>query len=205
MIYEQEAKEKRSRKRLLFSLLSPAADVILVTKGNFLMKVKKKMIFEGRVFSVSTGKKTLPDKRRVYIEQVSHPGASLIVPLRGEGVVFIRQFRPVIERYIWEIPAGTLSPGEAPADCARRELQEETGYTAESLQELGYIFTTPGFCDEKISVFKAVCGKRKAVQRDEDELISVRTFSRTDIKKMLSNGRITDAKTIAALTLAGIL
>jgi ADP-ribose pyrophosphatase len=188
-----------------FFVGSGGGDILFVSKGNAIMTGKKKKIFEGRVFSVSTGKKVLPDKRKVYIEEVSHPGASLIVPLRGEGVVFIRQFRPVIDRYIWEIPAGTLSPGEAPADCARRELQEETGYTADSMRDLGYIFTTPGFCDEKISVFKAVCGKRKAVKRDEDELITVRTFSRTEIKKMLFNGRITDAKTIAALALAGIL
>jgi ADP-ribose pyrophosphatase len=166
---------------------------------------KRKCIFKGRVFDLYTGTKVLPDKRKVYIEEVAHPGASLIVPFKGDRLVFIRQFRPVIGKFIWEIPAGTLSPGESPLVCARRELLEETGYSAARLKKLGYIYTTPGFCNEKISVFMAVCGKRGSVERDEDELMSVRTFSRAQVKKMLSNGRISDAKTIAALALAGVV
>ena len=169
------------------------------------MTTKRKTIFKGKVFDVHTGTKILPDKRKVYIEEISHPGASLIVPFKGDKLVFIRQFRPVIGKFIWEIPAGTLSPGESPVSCARRELMEETGYVAESVKKLGYIYTTPGFCNEKISVFKAVCGKKMSVKRDEDELMTVRTFSPEEIKKMLSNGRITDAKTIAALALARVI
>ncbi len=166
---------------------------------------KRQAVFRGELISVFRGLKTLPDKRQAYMEEVEHPGAALMVPMKCGKVVFIRQYRPVIGKAIWELPAGIFSRGESPAECAMRELEEETGYVPGALAKIGEIYTSPGFCNEKIYVFKAECVSRKPAKRDEHELISVRTFSPEQVKSMLARGKITDAKTISALALAGIV
>lgn len=165
----------------------------------------KEMVFKGKLISVYRGMKTLPDKRRAYMEEVSHPGAALVVPFKDGKIVFIRQYRAVIGKYIWELPAGVFSAGEAPLECAIRELEEETGYSSERTAKLGMIYTSPGFCDERIYIFKTRCGKRNPVNRDEHEIMTVRSFSARDVKSMVKNGRITDSKTISALALAGVI
>ncbi len=169
------------------------------------MKKKSSVFFRGKLIELRRGLKTLPDKRKVYMEEVSHPGASLTVPVKDGKIIFIRQYRAVVDEYIWELPAGILSPGERPVECAVRELEEETGYLSLSVVKLGAIYTSPGFCDEKINVFLAVCGERGPVKRDEHEMITVRKFSPDQVRKMLKNGRITDSKTISALAMAGVL
>ena len=165
----------------------------------------KESVFRGKLIKVFRGMKTLPDKRKAYMEEVSHPGAALMVPFKDGDVVMIRQYRAVIGEYIWELPAGIFSPGESPAQCAKRELEEETGYVPARTIKLGVIYTSPGFCDEKIHVFKTLCGKRKPVKRDEHEIMTVRKLSPDAVRSMFTNGRITDSKTISALALAGVI
>ena len=165
----------------------------------------KKKVFNGRLIKVSVLKKILPNKKKDYMEVVSHPGASIIVPVFGNKIVFIRQYRSVINEYIWELPAGIRDKGETPYKCAKRELQEETGFVADSLKKVGYIYTTPGFCDEKIFIFKAECKRRKEKSLDEMEIITTRMFDKKEIKSLLNNGKIVDSKTISALVLAGIV
>lgn len=165
----------------------------------------RKKIFSGKVFSVYTQKKALPDGRKVNIEEVVHPGASVILPFKGSRIVFIRQHRPVIGKYIWELPAGTLGKGEKPLECAKREVKEETGFEVREVKKIGKIYTTPGFCNELITVYEAKCGKKGGPQRDEDEHIRVVLLSKKDVKKMFRQGKIIDSKTVSALAFAGVL
>jgi len=169
------------------------------------MKKNRSKIFKGRVFSVSRERKTFPNGRKVYLEQVHHPGAVLVVPFIEKDIILIRQYRGVIGKYIWELPAGTLEKGESPLACARRELAEETGYRALDLKKVGMIYTTPGFSDEKISLFTAKCGRQKKPRTDRDELIRIKRFTRKEIRVLFLKGRITDSKTISAFVFAGVL
>jgi ADP-ribose pyrophosphatase len=165
----------------------------------------KETVFDGKLIKVYRGMKVLPDGRKAYMEEVSHPGAALTVPIADNKVVFIRQYRAVVDEYLWELPAGILADGESPAECAERELEEETGYTSTSTSKLGYIYTSPGFCDEKIHVFKIRCGKKKKTKRDEHEIMTIRKFSVGEVKSMVKKARITDSKTLAALAFAGVI
>ncbi len=167
--------------------------------------MSRRKVFDGRLIKVYTSKKRLPNGREAYFEEVRHPGASLIVPLFKKKIVFIRQYRGVIGRYIWELPAGTLAPGETPYSCAKREVTEETGFLVKDLRKIGIIYTTPGFCNEAIHIYKARCDARKACKLGHDELIRVRLMSRTKVRSLFRKGRINDSKTVAALCFAGIL
>ena len=167
--------------------------------------MSRKKVFGGRLINVFTEEKTLPNGRKAYFEKVDHPGAALILPFAGDKIIFIRQYRGVIGKYIWELPAGTISRGETPYACAKREVTEETGYKVRNLKRIGTIYTTPGFCNEKIHIFKGDCFKKKVPRREEDEYIRVKPFSRKEIKGLFKKGKITDSKTIAALAFDNIV
>jgi ADP-ribose pyrophosphatase len=169
------------------------------------MTSSRKKVFKGRIFNVYTGQKTLPDGRDAYVEEIEHPGAVLIIPFVKSKIVLIRQYRPVVGEYIWELPAGTLEAGETPRDCAKRELAEETGFGARGMRREGLIYTTPGFCNEKIYIFRAECGGSKRLKGDIDELIRVKLLTRREVRALFRAGKIKDSKTIAALSFAGIL
>jgi ADP-ribose pyrophosphatase len=165
----------------------------------------RKKIFNGRLIKVFKGKKKLPNGREAYFEEVIHPGAALVVPFIKGKIVFIRQYRGLIKKYIWELPAGTLAPGETPYSCAKREITEETGYRVKGLKRIGVIHSSPGFCNEKIYIFRADCVSKGVSCVGEDELIKVKRFSAGEVRRLFKSGRISDSKTIAALTFAGIL
>ena len=162
--------------------------------------------FKGKLLKLTTQKKRLPNGHIAQLEIVQHPGAVLIVPfLDSNRLVLIRQFRPVLGLYLYELPAGTLNPNEKLLSCAHRELIEETGYSARKMIRVGKIFPVPGYSTEVITIFKAEGLSPQPLRpKDPDEVISVRVFSRTEIKKIFRNGRINDAKTICALSFCGI-
>jgi ADP-ribose pyrophosphatase len=162
-------------------------------------------MFSGRLIHLFAGNKALPNGKKTYIEEVEHPGAALIVPFASDKIVFIRQYRVVIDKYIWELPAGIIAPGESPYACAKRETAEETGYGVRSLKKLGAIYTSPGFCNEMIHIFRADCAARKAPAPEEHELLRVRHFSKKEVVSLFASGKITDSKTIAALAFARVL
>jgi ADP-ribose pyrophosphatase len=140
------------------------------------------------------------------IPVIKHPGAVLVAPfLSGDKVVILRQFRPVIGKYLYELPAGTLEPGELPVSCARRELAEEAGYRAGKLLKLGYIYPVPGYSTEKISVYKACTLAPVKRHPEEDEIIYIETACRRRIRSLFKTGKINDAKTICAFALCGWL
>jgi ADP-ribose pyrophosphatase len=164
-------------------------------------------VFEGRVFTVRVETIPLPKGGELHAEIIRHPGSVVIVPLTASNeIILVRQYRPAIGRWAWELPAGSLKPGEDVERAAGRECQEETGQIAARLERLGSFFPTPGYCDEEMSFFKASglrtpgAGDEEAHQ-DEDEDIEARPFAREEIQRMIATGAIIDLKTIAGLSL----
>jgi ADP-ribose pyrophosphatase len=157
-------------------------------------------IYNGKVVTLNIDTVTLPNGVTIDLEMVRHPGASAVVPLKADGtVVLIRQFRHAAGGFIYEIPAGKLSPGEEPLTCAARELEEEIGYTAGSFELLSSIFTAPGFTDEVIHVYKAT-GLTKGQQHlDRDEVLEIVEMPLKEAIAMIRSGAIRDAKTMVGL------
>ena len=141
----------------------------------------------------------MEDGRRSVREIVQHGVAVAIVPQLPDGrFVFIRQFRKAMERVCFEVVAGNCDPGEEPAVSAARELKEETGYVSQSLELLGPIFPSVGYCTERIDVFFAEVAEQGATAFDEDESIETIILSESELDEMIRTNQIADAKTLAA-------
>lgn len=164
---------------------------------------RRSLIHRGRVFTLVRENVTLDNGATTDLEYIEHPGAAAVVPLiRPAEVVLVRQYRHALKGYIWEIPAGTLEPGEPVMDCARRELTEETGYAAADWHKLGEITPVPGYSDERIHLFLAA-GLSAATQHlDSDEVLAVHRFALAEALAMIGRGEIQDAKSICGLLLA---
>jgi ADP-ribose pyrophosphatase len=158
-------------------------------------------IYQGRVVNLRRERVTLPSGNTVDLDLMRHPGASAIVALDDEErVVLIHQYRHAAGGMLWEIPAGTLDDGEAPAVCAARELVEEAGVRAGQLEDLGFIFTVPGFCDERIHLFLARDLEEVEAAPEDDEFIGeVRRVPLSDALRMIDDGELQDAKSSVAL------
>jgi len=161
-------------------------------------------VYRGRVVRLVVESITLPNGHPLDLEIVRHPGASAIVALtRDDEVLLVRQFRHAVGGYIYEVPAGKLD-GQAPEVCAARELTEEAGVTAGSLEKIGAIVTTPGFSDEVIHLYLAD-GLRDAQQALEpDEVLTVERVPFDTALRMCARGEIHDAKSMCALMLADL-
>ena len=154
-------------------------------------------IYRGRRLWVEKRDHLFPDGRAKEMVVV-HPGdAVVILPRDGDEYLLIRQWRSAIDAYIYEAPAGTMEDGEEPLQTARRELIEETGMAAKSMRALGYIYTTPGFTDERLWLFEAT-GLIPSTEHlpDDDEIIEQVRFTSFEINEMIRTGMIVDAKTI---------
>lgn len=135
-------------------------------------------------------------KRQIVVPN----NAVVIVPVMTDGsLVLIRNQRFAVDQELWEIPAGTIEDGEAPDDCAARELVEESGYDAAKMEKLTAWYPTPGFCTEFQWVYRATALTHVGQQLDETEEIAVEVVSEADTLKMIQNGTIQDAKTIAGI------
>ncbi len=131
---------------------------------------------------------------------VEHPGAACAVPITPDGkIVLIRQFRRAINEWIWEVPAGTLEPGESPEECMAREVIEEVGWEAERLESLGTIVTAPGFSSQKLHLFVAHLSMHVGTNHEPDEMIEVHEVSWSDVQRMMGEYEINDGKSLAAL------
>lgn len=167
--------------------------------------VSTERIYSGRVVNLDIDTVRFPDGSTGKLEMVRHPGASAVIPLLDEPrsadprVLLVRQFRHAAGDFIWEIPAGRLDPGETPATCAQRELEEEVGMTADVLSRLTTIYTTPGFTDERIHLFLASELKAGKQRRDADEFMEVHTKRWSEVMTLARSGVIKDAKTLVGL------
>ena len=146
---------------------------------------------------------TLPNGATIELEMIHHPGAAAVVPMKEDGtVILIRQYRHAAGGYIYEIPAGKLHPGEDPKLCAARELQEEIGYRADSLELLTSILTTPGFTDEVIHIYKGTGLTKGKQDLDHDEVIEIVELPLEKALAQIIDGTIRDGKTIVGLQTA---
>ncbi len=153
-----------------------------------------------------SGQEKLPNGHKADFEIIKHPGAVLVVPfITKNKIVMLRQLRPVIDSWIYELPAGTLDNKESLINCAGREIVEETGYKAGKMKKLGKIFPVPGYSTEKITIFKAERLKKTRKLSQDDEIIRVFTFTKDRVRRLFKNGKIVDAKTICALAWCGWL
>ncbi len=156
--------------------------------------------FSGRALTLEVVSIDIGDGRRSVREIIRHPGAVVVLAERPDGAfVFVRQYRKAIETLLLETVAGTLEPGEDPKDCAVRELQEESGYVAETIESLGTIVPAPGYSSEKLYVYYARIGMEAGpLSPDEDERIDVVHLTPKEVEDAIDCGELWDAKTLAA-------
>jgi len=153
-----------------------------------------------------TEKTLLPNGRVVHLDTIRHPGAALVIPLVSEHeVVLLKQFRPVVNAYLYELPAGTLNKDESALACAKREIIEETGYAAGRFTRIGVIYPVPGYSTEKITIFKAQGLRKEKACPEADEIIEAVVVTQKALRQLFRSGKITDAKTICAFAFCGWL
>ncbi len=167
--------------------------------------VASRRVYTGRVLNLDLDTVRFPDGSSGELEMIRHSGAAAVLPLLAgldssdPPVVLLRQFRHAADGYVWEIPAGRLEPGEAPQACARRELEEEAGFQAATLTPLTWIYTTPGFTDERIHLFAATGLSPTPHRRDPDEFMEVHTLPWSEVLELARKGEIRDGKTLTAI------
>jgi ADP-ribose pyrophosphatase len=161
--------------------------------------ISKKTAYEGIILNVDVLDVELETGRRSVREIVQHGLAVALIARAPNGnFVFIRQFRKPIERICFEVVAGNCDHGEDPKVSAERELVEETGYAVQTLEKLGSIFPSVGYCTERIDIFFAELGKQGEPSLDDDERIEVVTVSEDEMNRKIRDGEIEDSKTLAA-------
>ncbi len=159
-----------------------------------------KVLYEGSVFSVRQDRISEPGGVRVTRDIVVHRGSIVLLPVFPDGrILLVRQYRHALGVSLWELVAGRLEAGESRPAGARRELIEETGYTAGRVKQILEIFPSPGFVTERMWVFAATELRRGAAQPEADERITARKFSLPALEKMIRNGSLHDAKSVAAI------
>lgn len=165
--------------------------------------IESQVVFTGRIITVKVDRVLLQNGRTSTREVVLHPGAVAVLPIFDNGeVVLVKQFRYPVKETLIEVPAGKLDQGEAPDECALRELREETGLLAGKLRYVGFIYTSPGFSDEKIHLYIAEQLSQFDQEPDYDEILETVRLPLEEAFKMCVEGKITDAKTIALLSFA---
>ena len=158
--------------------------------------------FSGKAFSVRQDQVRLPDGNSAQLDIVEHTGAVTIIPIDADGKIwFVRQYRHAVGIHILELPAGTLEEGEDPQVCAQRETREEIGMAAEHFQKLGSFYLAPGYSTEYMHIFLATNLHPDPLPGDDDEFLSIQQFSVEQAFRMVENGEIKDAKSLAALLL----
>ena len=162
--------------------------------------INSKNIYEGKVFNITKDDVELSDGYKTIREVVHHSGGVVIVAEKNEQILMVQQFRYPTKEILYELPAGKLDKGnEDILSAAKRELEEETGFIAQNWESLGFIWTSPGFCNEKLYLFKAIDLTYKGQHLDEGEILNYIAIDKDKVFDMVKTGKINDAKTIATL------
>lgn len=165
-------------------------------------------VYTGRVLNLDIDQVRFPDGSSGELEIIRHPGASAVLPFLSDPagpdpqILLIKQYRYAAEDFLYEVPAGRLDPNETPLDCARRELLEETGCTAERVEPLYTFYTTPGFIDERIHGFIATGLTRGESKREADEFMTLETMTLSRSLELIQKGEIRDGKTTVLILFA---
>lgn len=160
----------------------------------------RQLIHEGRKIKVVLDTSTGPDGQTLRRDMILHPGAVVILPvIDRDHICLLRNYRFVIGETLWELPAGTLEPGEPLEHAAVRELAEETGYIAKRWRCLGYLYASPGVLDEKLHLFVAEDLTPGPARPEADEQLEPKTVPWSDALCMALDGTIKDAKTVTAI------
>lgn len=162
--------------------------------------VKSEKIFEGKIINLRVDTVELENQKYAKREIVEHKNASAILAVNEKNeMLLVRQYRKAVEDFLYEVPAGIVNIAEEPVECALRELKEETGYEAKKINQIFEFYTSPGFSNEKVFLFKAEDMTYTSTKFDEDECIETISVSKDEAKKMMETGRITDSKTLIAI------
>ena len=168
--------------------------------------LESEFIFNGRLLKVYRDRVQLPNGHESQREFIRHQGAVGILPILDDGsMIFVRQFRYPVKKVLYEIPAGKIEGDEAPLSCAKRELSEESGYTARDFKKLTSILTTPGFTDEQIHLYAATGLTSGKQHPDEDEFLNVVILTPEEVKERVLSGEICDAKSLCSLYLYDLM
>jgi ADP-ribose pyrophosphatase len=166
----------------------------------------RRVVHAGRVFRLEVDRVVLPSGHTVDLDIVRHPGSVVLIPMPDPGrVILIRQFRYTVGQVIWELPAGTLKPGEDPDEAAARECEEEIGLRPGRVTGVRTFYPTPGFCDERMTFYR--CEDLRpppadsTAAKDEDEVIEPRVLTLAEARALAASGAIVDLKTAVGLTL----
>ena len=160
----------------------------------------RQTIWKGVAFEFHREEPILPNGRRTVIGKIHHPGSVAIIPVQEDGsVILIHQYRPAMQAFVWEVPGGTLNPGESPLACAMRELREECGLEAGRFELLGEILVAPWYSDERSHLYVATHLVAREPQLDEDEILTAHALPLDEVLVMVEQGEIQDATTILVL------
>ena len=183
----------------------PVYIVLMATRAKLARLISSKVVFQGRVFNVVSDQVEEPDGVKARREIIRHPGSIVVLALDEAGsaraplLLLERQYRYAADARLWELPAGRIDPGEDHLSAAKRELLEETGFTARKWQRALSLYSSPGFLDEVMHVFLARGLVKGKAQPEEDERIKVRFFPLKQVVKMALSGKIYDGKTLASV------
>jgi len=159
-----------------------------------------KVLYKGPIFGVRRDEVLEPNGLRTTREVITHPGSVVVMPVLPDGrIILIRQYRHAARRFLWELVAGRMDPGESARQAAARELIEETGYRAKRLRIFLDLFPTPGFLEERMYILLAEGLTLGKAEPEEDEKIVAKTYTRAELEKMIHRGVLRDAKSIAGL------
>ncbi len=165
-------------------------------------KISSQIVYEGKILTYTVDKVKLPNGRESTREVLIHNGGvTIIAQPEPSKIVLVKQFRYAIGKVFWELPAGTLHKNENPIIAAKRELKEETGYIAKSLEPMGIVYPLPGYSNEVLYFFRATELIDDEPEPDPDENIEVKVMDLKQVWQMIKDGEIRDAKTISGISL----